>query len=168
MAYKVIDNFLSEKDFEQVRNVVFDMRFPWGFCASTVTEVGMGPYDFQFVHVFCQDSFQAPSQYFQGIYPLIKEIDPAAILRVKANLIPRTPENFESGYHVDCRGATLSKSAVYYLDTTNGPTRFKDGTEVECVANRIVIFDNDMEHTSVSCTDQKARRVINLNYYELI
>jgi hypothetical protein len=108
------------------------------------------------------------SEHFESIYPLINKINPAAIARVKANLVTRNPVSNEFGYHTDFEDAELLKSAVYYLDTTDGVTRFKDGTEVECIENRLLVFNNNMPHTSTSCTDQKVRRVINLNYYELI
>ena len=41
---------------------------------------------------------------------------------------------------------------------------FKDGTKVESVENRIVIFDGSELHCGVSCTDEKARFVLNINY----
>jgi hypothetical protein len=163
----VFDNFLLPKDFNQIKNTVCDPRFPWGYSSSIATEVSTGPYDFQFVHMFFQDH-RVISEYFESIYPLIKKIDPGALARVKANLVTRNPVSVESGYHTDFEDAHLLKSAVYYLDTTDGVTRFEDGTEVECVENRLLVFNNNMSHTSTSCTDQKVRRVINLNYYELI
>jgi hypothetical protein len=58
------------------------------------------------------------------------------------------------------------KTAIYYLNTNNGATRFEDGTEISSVENRFVVFDSDNSHTAVSCTDQKARFLINFNYYE--
>ena len=167
VSYQVFDNFLLPKDFNQIKNTVCDPRFPWGYSSSIATEISTGPYDFQFVHMFFQDH-RVISEYFESIYPLIKKIDPGALVRVKANLVTRNPVSVESGYHTDFEDALLLKSAVYYLDTTDGVTRFEDGTEVECVENRLLVFNNNMSHTSTSCTDQKVRRVINLNYYELI
>lgn len=167
MSYQIFDNFLLPNEFNQVKNTVCDPRFPWGYSSSITTEVSTGPYDFQFVHMFYQNH-RVMSEHFESIYPLINKINPAAISRVKANLVTRNPVSNEFGYHTDFEDAELLKSAVYYLDTTDGVTRFEDGTEVECIENRLLVFNNNMPHTSTSCTDQKVRRVINLNYYELI
>lgn len=167
MGFEIIDNFLSKQDFDAVRNTVCDMRFPWTYLPSVTSEVSTGPYDFQFVHVFYHDN-RITSEYFDKIYPLIKAINPMSIVRLKANLITRTPENTNFEYHTDFEDVKLLKSAVYYIDSTDGPTRFQDGQEVECVANRLLIFNNNMLHSSTSCTDQKVRRVININYYDAI
>lgn len=164
MGYQVIDNFLSDKDFNIVKNVIFDMKFPWGYCPSVSTEVSTGPYDFQFVHMMYQNHM-ITSEYFKQIYPLINKINPNALVRVKANLTTKTVTNTQFGYHTDFEGVENLKSAVYYLDTTNGPTVFEDGTKVDCVKNRLLVFDNNMLHTSSSCTDQKVRRVININFF---
>ena len=40
---------------------------------------------------------------------------------------------------------------------------FKDTTEVQCVQNRMLLFDGSIEHHSVTSTDSP-RCVININY----
>ena len=39
-----------------------------------------------------------------------------------------------------------------------------NGDKVECVENRMVIFDSNLKHEGVSCTDQQRKVVINFNY----
>jgi len=51
------------------------------------------------------------------------------------------------------------------LNTCNGWTKFKKGGKVDCVANRVVIFNSNLEHAGITCTDQKRKVVINFNYY---
>ena len=58
------------------------------------------------------------------------------------------------------------KSAVFYLNSNNGYTLFEDGTKVESVAGRLLVFDPHMAHTGSSSTDTKNRVVINFNYFE--
>ena len=41
----------------------------------------------------------------------------------------------------------------------------EDGTKIESVANRVLLFDSSRPHSSTRCTDQKVRVNINLNYY---
>ena len=50
------------------------------------------------------------------------------------------------------------------LNTCNGYTKFKKSGKVKSVANRMVIFDSNLEHQGVTCTDKKRRVVINFNY----
>jgi hypothetical protein len=57
------------------------------------------------------------------------------------------------------------KTIVFYMNTNNGYTEFEDGTKVESVENRIVFFDGSIPHNSSTCTDQKARAVISINYF---
>ena len=56
-------------------------------------------------------------------------------------------------------------TAIYYLNTNNGFTKFENGDKVNSVANRIVIFDSNLKHTGTSCTDSYARLLINFNYF---
>ena len=52
------------------------------------------------------------------------------------------------------------------MNTNNGYTTFKDGTKVDSVANRMIIFDSELDHTGTTCTDQKSRVIINFNFLE--
>ena len=44
-------------------------------------------------------------------------------------------------------------------------TEFEDGARIESVANRFIMFSNDIEHRGVSQTDSKYRIVINFNWF---
>ena len=43
-------------------------------------------------------------------------------------------------------------------------TLFEDGTKVQSKENRVVIFDSQMRHAGIPCTDEKRRVVINFNF----
>jgi len=86
------------------------------------------------------------------------------LLRVKANLNPYNGDNKVHQYHVDIPHFK-GKTAVYYVNTNNGSTLFQDGTEVESVENRIVIFDATLKHAKRNSTNTKARCVVNINFY---
>ena len=57
-----------------------------------------------------------------------------------------------------------SYTAVYYINSCNGYTYFEDGYKVKSVANRIVIFPRDTQHSGTTSSDSY-RQVINFNYY---
>ena len=92
--------------------------------------------------------------------------DVRKIIKIKANLQPRTNNNIIQSFHTDFPTDWKNKTAVYYLNTCNGYTLFADETKVESIANRFVMFDGHLEHTGVTCTDEPARFVINFNWYD--
>jgi len=55
--------------------------------------------------------------------------------------------------------------ALFYVTDCNGFTILKDTAKVDCIQNRMLLFDGSIEHHSVSSTD-KPRCVINVNYEE--
>ena len=102
------------------------------------------------------------SVFLPFVFPIGDSLGIKKLYRVKANLTPRTAEHRFTGYHLD--GFDCPHTAIYYINSNNGWTDFKNGDKVESVANRVVIFDSNLEHQAVSCTDEKVRVVINFNY----
>jgi hypothetical protein len=167
MAYDILDNFLEPEQHKAIESAMMDYNFPWYYNDSVNSwKVEGSFYDWQFGHNFYRNSHtnaQQMSPYFQLLDPIWEKVEPTAILRVKANLNPITPEHYYGGWHNDFDFPC--KTAVYYVNTNNGWTEFKEtGERVESVANRLVIFDSDMEHTGVTTTDTKARCLININW----
>ena len=161
----IIDNFLSEDEYHELYNAMFSADFPWYYANSVLPEnlATCKKFDnYQWAHSFYREyAFQSQ----QGIIllPIIKKLDPAAIVRIKGLMLSRTEENVEHGMHEDNTFNTTN--ALYYLNTNNGYTRFKDGEKVDSVANRMLIFPSGIDHTGATCTDQKVRCAINFNYY---
>jgi hypothetical protein len=178
MTYKIYDNFLDEENFLNLKNTMLILNFPWFYSEKTISSYIENPAfyrddksfaksgDYQFTHNFYIDH-QVNSTFFYLVDPLIKKINPKAIVKIKANLTNKTDRSMVFGFHVDQQDAPSNlKTAVYYVNTTNGPTLFEDGTEIESLENRLVVFDTNLVHSAVSQTDEKARIVINLNFYE--
>ena len=82
---------------------------------------------------------------------------------IKANLLFKTPTIIEHGYHVDYR-TRPHQTAILYLNSNNGYTRFRGGKKITSEKNKLVKFDGSLWHTGSSCTDQQHRIVINFNY----
>ena len=138
-------------------------KFTWNF--SIVDERSYDIDDYHFSHVF------NPEDNFFGLtIPFIDKMqehsDVRKIIKIKANLQPRTNNNIIQSFHTDFPTDWKNKTAVYYLNTCNGYTLFADETKVESIANRFVMFDGHLEHTGVTCTDEPARFVINFNWYD--
>jgi hypothetical protein len=120
--------------------------------------------NYQFTHTFYKD-YTPVSGYMNVIAPLVLKINPLGLMRIKANLGPIRKDKVRFTYHTDFNGfETGTKTAIYYVNTNNGTTVFKDGTEIQSVANRLLIFDQNIPHTGTTCSDEKFRCLINLNY----
>ena len=154
---KIIDNFLSKKNFTNLQSLILGQNFPW-FYNDYIHHVGDG--QFQYFHTFYSDEGN-PSWQFSLLNDCLKELKPIRIKRIKANSNPKTESHSRGGYHVDYPNI---KTSILYVNTNNGWTEFKNGDRVDCIENRMVIFDSNLEHQGVSSTDQKRKVVINFNY----
>ena len=158
-SYRVVDNFLPEDQFEMLRKIVMSNYFPWcyfwGRGEEEITK------DF-FFHNFYRKGEKQSSGYFDILRPTLKElVGDGELVRVKGVLTTQSAEHHNSGFHSDYGDITTS---IYYINTCNGWTEFERGGKVESVANRMLIFDSNLIHGGVSCTDEKTRIVINFNY----
>jgi hypothetical protein len=169
MSYEIIDNFLGEEEFAKIQSTMLSSNFPWYLNHSVTFNCPTHEQDsvmnYQFTHTFYTDS-RPNSEHYILLQPLLKKLDPAAIVRIKANLIPVTADRIVYDFHRDFGTIINCKTAVFYINNNNGVTIFKDGGEVESVGNRFISFDSNMLHTGTSCTDKKVRCVININYFE--
>ena len=86
-----------------------------------------------------------------------------------SSLIPPEPsilnEQFTSfGFrYTDVLEDFNCKNAIYYVNTNDGYTMIEN-KKVKSVGNRIVFFDNNLEHYGTNCTDEKTRIILNFNY----
>ena len=158
----VKDNFLSEKEFKELQDLMLSQAFPWYYNdgVNEPSEENL----FQFTHMFFGGCFSWSSNY-EMIVKLFKEkLDVKCFIRIKANLTTITQKPVEQGFHTDLNDNT---TAIFYLNTNNGYTEFENGKIVNCVANRLVEFDSNIKHQPITSTDSKRRVVINFNYYKM-
>ena len=171
---EVIDNFLPEYHFRQISNMILGADFDWYFNDLILhpDEDGYDDKAYQFVH--CLFTIERGG-ICSNRYPLFdivqQKLGVKRLDRIKMNLNTRTLFHRKTGFHNDQRQRSPNdvhplhqKTAVFYLNTNNGWTEFKKGGKVKSVANRIVIFDSNLEHPGVTCTDEKRRVIVNFNY----
>ena len=160
---EVIDDFLPSNQFERISDNLMGKDFPW-YWNHYVNVSGEQHEHGQFTHNFFNYLDDNPwgSMWGECLEDLIDSFTWKDLVRIKANLIPRTVNNIVSGYHIDQQFP--HKVGILYINTNNGSTIFENGDKIDCVANRMLFFDGDMKHSSVTATDQYNRVVINLNY----
>jgi hypothetical protein len=191
--YKIIDNFLNEKDFDklsydilpsiddQIRQQQIN-NFNWIYVKNQVNSWDEPDYlkkvtDIELLDprhrwVFGNSSFirGVPFPSFPVLVPLINKIFPLAIFRVQSVFTVQQDKMARSAFHIDYTDETQEYTdmvtSIFYMNTTNGPTILEDGTEIECRANRLVSYPYKTYHSGVLCTDQPYRIVINFNYFK--
>lgn len=169
---EIIDNFLDIDSYNKIYNTLMGPFFPWYYNNGVNvrvtpdlekhTKIAFDIYDFQFIHIMYLDHIiQSPA--FDIVVPILQKLDAKALLRVKANLIPRADKIFEHGMHTDIEFE--AKTAIFYVNNNNGYTKFENEKIVESIGNRIVIFPSLTKHSGTTCTDNKTRVAININYF---
>ena len=171
MKYKIIENYLGKEENDKMKEAMLDRRFPWSINAKTgrpdLDGFGVSPHDNQVCHYFV-DKNTVTSQHLNVIQKLTNKFNARAIHRIKANCELGRDKAWESRFHYDQEYKDKLPmhqvtNAIYYLNTNNGYTEFKDGTKVESVCDRLLIFPNNLLHRGVSQTDCMYRIVINFN-----
>lgn len=182
---KIIDNFLPEDVFHDFMNPLLSGEMPLHYVPtnSAQSQWLQLQHGFYGSHLVACAGVPMPSfDYVSPITSLIghammEHIYPsrASLVRAKLNVVPKTSTKMHEGFHVDFeyedeRDPSIKRHAhhavgLLYMNTTNGPTVFEDGEEIDCIENRLVIFDGLRPHTSTSCTDQKMRVALNTNYF---
>jgi len=158
---KIVDNFLPQDYFVHLQRIMTDHNFPWLYNAE-VANSGEIQDHFYFTHNLFQD-FQPTSSIFEEFVPFFKQLEMNALVRARALLYTNQGRQIVHEKHIDFKFP--HKTAVFYMNTNNGYTEFEDGTKVESVENRIVFFDGSRPHNSSTCTDQKIRVVLSINYF---
>jgi len=158
---KIVDNFLSQDYLVHLQRMMLDHNFPWLYNAEVANEGNIQDH-FYFTHNIFQD-FQPTSSIFEQFVPFFKQLEMNAMVRARALLYVNQGRQIVHEKHVDFKFP--HKTIVFYMNTNNGYTEFEDGTKVDSVENRIVFFDGSRLHNSSTCTDQKIRSVISVNYF---
>ena len=141
--FEVTDNFLHKNDFNKLEQVICDPQFPWYYYPAITYEEGKEDLtekdltQYQFTHMFYQHN-KPNSNYFDTLLPLIDKL-----------------------------GCKALRTAVFYVNTNNGYTKFKkNNKKVSSIKNRVVVFNSNLEHLGTNTTNCKRRIVININYYQ--
>ena len=164
---KIIDNFLDEEEFKSIQSFMMgDIRDDkqiiqphWWYVKGTAKR---DDGQFHMGHVFWQPEIGPNSEYIDMWNNFMSKVEAKKCTRIKANMTFTTSTPEPTLYHVDYKDRT---TAIFYINTNNGYTEFKNGVIVNSVSNRVCIFDSNLEHRGVTHTEGDNQRiVINFNY----
>jgi hypothetical protein len=163
----VKDNCMPLIVLNSIVDIITSSNFPW-YYSSVVSDNDLASefnkqFNFQFAHVLYLNNIPR-NEWFNKIYP-ITEFLPGfrSLVKLKVNFNPKYSSVIEHGYHTDV--SFECNTAILYLNTNDGYTKFESGEKVDSVKNRLVVFPSRYSHTGTTCTDQKGRLVININYF---
>ena len=171
MDLKIIDNFLTDNDFNLLvnntvgRNDGHQVQFR---VVSNVENFGAIEENWSWYMInmlYLKDTPQNEicGKIYEMFVPKFKELaNFKTMIRIKMNAYPYTNVVKEHKEHIDFNYEHIG--AVFSLNTCDGYTKFFDGTKVESVANRIVFFDASKYHQSTTTSNAKLRYNINFNF----
>ena len=169
MEIEIIDNFLPDYYFKQLQSRLLGEYMPWFHNEYILHEDEGKSKTYQFMHLFYDIRPEYNGE--TDCYSLVRDslnlirqkLNVTKLYRIKANLRLRSFFNRSGGgYHTD--GYDCSHTSIYYINTNNGYTKFKNGTKVKSVQNRMVVFPSNLEHQGYTCSDKLKRVVVNFNY----
>ena len=106
------------------------------------------------------------------ILPILKKLQATVLLKAKINKTVARQSNLLVGWHTDTTEDHWAAdknpmTAIFYINTNDGYTIIDDEDQkiINCIENRIVIFDSHLKHTGVTCSNTSNKLLININYY---
>ena len=173
MDLKVIDNFLSENDFQMLVNNTINRndggQIPLRVVSNVEnwkkeeTEDYWSWYMSNMVYIKDSPQNEICGKIYEMFVPKFKQFaNFKTLIRIKINAYPYTNVVKEHKEHIDFEYEHIG--AVFSLNTCDGYTKFADGTKVESIANRIVFFDASKKHQSTTTSNAKLRYNINFNF----
>jgi hypothetical protein len=156
---KILQNFLEKDVFNNIKNILLSNNFPWYYSQITGNK---NDYSDSFFYHFLFEDDQQKSPYFNKILmPIISKLNFNYLLRSKINFYTKKNKFIKTAFHLDYQEPHTV--ALFSINTNNGFTLFKKGNKIPSIENQLLIFDGQLEHCSVSQTDEKFRINININ-----
>jgi len=186
----IIDNFLEEEYFAELQSIIMGEgqqaqnpnQFSWFYGGDVISkgyrdDKQKSEYEaeklYLFTHLFyLHDVPQSPM--FDLVVPFVNAINNIkqktewggyrikSLIRIRANFFGNTPTLHDHQMHTDFEFPHTA--AVLSLNTCNGYTKIADGTKIDSVANRVVLFNAGEDHAGSTTTNVKARFTLIINY----
>ena len=183
---KVYNNFLDQLEYQKLYENLLVYDFPWYYVSTQSYPEDVGDiFDTHLTHVVYEKALEHSSNFREVFDTLVEKAThcvygaflPDRILRVKCNLLLAQHKQTMSAWHTDYSSDDIplayfnspltqgkGTTAIYYLNTNNGYTEFKEDEKSLSEENKLIIFDTEKEHRAVRQTDTKSRIVVNINF----
>ena len=156
------DDFLDKEYYQHLKREMSGHNFPWLYQANVALYGEAQADHFYFVHRLYEDHVPE-SSFFNEIQPVLEELKVGALIRARVLMYVNQGKQIIHERHTDYPFSHTA--ALIYFNNCNGFTEFDDDERVENKENRLVMFDGSKEHSSSTCTDDKMRLVLAINYF---
>ena len=159
---EVKDNFLDDIHLIQLDELIDSSNFPWYLQKEQVKGANDG---YWLSHILY--SYDEPrSSLYNPLIDIFKnKLKYVSLCRITVNLLLRQENPIISDFHTDYEQNNKKiTTAIFYLNTNNGSTEFKDGDRIDCVRNRLIMFPTNTPHRAIGQTDVNQRIVLNFNF----
>lgn len=176
MSHEIIDNFLEKEDFDVIISTFFPKdlnnsnNFTWYHQKGIVRDPKLKPSNYKdndwiYSHeLYSSDNGLKFDKYYHVVKPILNKLKIKRLFDIRSYILVPTQEHIYHELHVDRE--VEHKVALFYVTPCNGFTILKDVDKVNCVENRMLLFDGSIQHQSVTSTDLP-RCAININYENL-
>ena len=119
---------------------------------------------------FCYYNNHRPDHplYYQHIEPILKKLNVLSLVQVRANLVLKSEDTIECGYHIDYN-SNKTTTGILFLTGCNAKTVLKidkDEILIDNKENRMLLFNTSILHKVIYQTDVERRYIINFNFLE--
>ena len=162
--HEVIDNFLPKPYFDELKKIVMSEDIAWYWNQEINTFHKEDDKTSYFTHqLFNMQVSYIYSEHYKHFQGFWEQLRMKALVRMKLNLYPRTGkiEIHEPHHDYDYD----HKGCIFSFNTCDGFTKLEDGTKIESVENRALLFSPRTKHSSSSTTNDKGRVNVNINYF---
>ena len=177
--FTVRENFLDTEFFEETKNTIIDLDFPWrrrdsmtsGVLSpdpvvkdlfSSINDVNDSLF---FAYTFYNKMEVLSDLYKPYVIPILEKLEAVAPIQVRANMSISALYkqcHWHRDYGFKC------KTAILYLNDCDGGTELNINNEITFIkadANKMLIFDTDILHRGITSKEQPVRYIINFNYF---
>ena len=156
-GYRIVDDFLPVGDYQKLVNELLSGDFDWYHNHDAESD-----FLHYFNHIF-YTNYGFSSKYANKLNGFISQINPAALIHVRANLFSKDTKVKEFAPCVNFQ--FKHKCLLYFINSNDGYTKLSDGTKLYSKDNRAVFFDVDAPFIDTTCTDDVFRMTMTLHYF---
>ena len=158
--YKIIENFLKEKDILEIEKILFSDYFPWYHSNEIVEKDNQ----FYFFHNLMKDNNILSNYFYKITLPILINFKDEIkyIHRIRINCFTNRGKQIAYGQHTDHDFS--HKILLYYVNTNNGYTYLNNKYKINSIRNNLAIINGDIPHEIISQNDTNLRLTINITY----
>lgn len=170
MTYKIIDNFLEQETFKEIKHKITEDDYTCWYYNLDVHDLNFKDKEQVDHEDQLWNSFFCHPVYIQGPFSKHLEIivetfsqkfDINMWATIRAYRYPHTEKIKE--YHLRKDHPFLHKSAILFFETCDAYLKMDDGTKIDNIENRIVLLEDEY-YSPTTVTNIKSNTHLNLNW----